>query len=71
MHAGLLLARLAVGWRISVHKPPPPPDMARAPLQPLLLVATREPGLVTSGATPEVHRRWARHLAEEGAGVKK
>lgn len=55
----LLLARLAVGWRIAVHKPPPPPDMARAPLQPLLLVATREPGLVASGAAPEVALRFS------------
>jgi hypothetical protein len=56
--AGLLLGTLSAGWRVVVHKPPPPPDMARSPLQPLLVVAAREPGLVRSGAAPAVALRF-------------
>jgi hypothetical protein len=57
--AGLLLATLSRGWRVAIHKPPPPPDMARSPLQPLLMVAAREAGLVAGGAAPPVDLRFS------------
>ena len=38
---GMLLTTLGRGWTTSIHKPSPPPDMARAPLQPLLVIARR------------------------------
>ena len=40
--AGLLASyRLAGGWEVSIEAPPPPPDMASSPLQPLCVVVKR------------------------------
>jgi len=57
--AGTLLSSLLAGWRIAIHKPPPPPDMARAPLQPLLVVAQRDPQLVAAGSAPPVELKFS------------
>lgn len=52
--AGALLAGLGAGWAVSVHKPLPPPDMACAPLQPLLLAARRTASPGGGAAVPPV-----------------
>lgn len=58
-YAGTLLSALGEGWATAIHKPPPPPDMARAPLQPLLVVARRVP---PPAPLPPVRLSFSAHL---------
>ena len=44
---GTLLSAFGAGWSVSLHKIPSTPDMAAAPLQPLVAVCRRLPGKQT------------------------
>ena len=48
LSAGALLAAFGCGWRLSLQRVPPSPDMAASPLQPLLVTAVRAPGVAAS-----------------------
>ena len=49
--ADLLLRSFRGTWAMTLHKPPPTPDMATAPLQPLVAVVERVAALAGDGAT--------------------
>ena len=40
--AGLLLDTLRHGWKLELRQVPPSPDMARSPLQPILVRAVKQ-----------------------------
>ena len=41
VHAAKLLSSFGLGWSIAIDRVPPSPDMAKSPLQPLLVTITR------------------------------
>ena len=53
VYAGKLLSSFALGWSIAIDRIPPSPDMAKSPLQPLLVTITRIPQPTSRQETQE------------------
>jgi len=53
VYAGKLLSSFGLGWSIAIDRVPPSPDMAKSPLQPLLVTVTRIPQPTSRQETQE------------------
>jgi hypothetical protein len=52
--AELLLSTFRGAWTVELHKPPPTPDMASAPLQPVVAVIQHRPTAEAEGKASEL-----------------
>lgn len=53
VHAAKLLSSFGLGWNIAIDRVPPSPDMAKSPLQPLLVTIMRIPQPTSKQDTQE------------------